>query len=102
VLPLQVCSDFGELGEGGLEVFDDFDGDLLPFCSDLLEVIAVEFLDSVGVFFGDTDFVLDHQLGQTIKPALVRKLIAQPARSPITSLPLGRRCSASSGVSLNC
>ncbi|MBA3832264.1 MAG: hypothetical protein H0X34_10295 [Chthoniobacterales bacterium] len=23
-LPLQICGDFGELGEGGLEVFDDF------------------------------------------------------------------------------
>ena len=27
MLPLQVCSDFGKLGEGGLEVFDDFGGD---------------------------------------------------------------------------
>jgi hypothetical protein len=24
---LQACSDFGELGEGGLEVFNDFGGD---------------------------------------------------------------------------
>jgi hypothetical protein len=27
VLPLQIRRDFGELGEGGLEVFDDFLGD---------------------------------------------------------------------------
>jgi hypothetical protein len=24
VLPLQICGDFGELGEGGLEIFHDF------------------------------------------------------------------------------
>jgi len=27
VLPLQICCDFGELGKGGLEVFDNFSGD---------------------------------------------------------------------------